>query len=68
MTIEYDSELQWATEYHNVPVLCFYNNYANGVGIVSVFHNGADITNIVDPTLIALWEREIEDNFMKEQP
>lgn len=64
----YDSELEWVTEYHDVKVLCFYNNYASGVGIVSVFHNGNDIMNIIDPTIIALWENEITEAYKDEQP
>ena len=57
--------LIWDTEYHDVKVRCFYNTYAQGIGIVSVYCNGADITALVQGAIIALWEEEIEEYYIQ---
>lgn len=55
-------EHKWRTEYNKVPLLCFYNKYDDGYGVVSVYCNGYDITEMLDNDVLEHISHEITNN------
>lgn len=55
-------EHKWRTEYNKVPLLCFYNKYDTGYGVVSVYCNGFDITEMLHNDVIEYLNEEIANS------